>query len=568
MDLSLLKMAPVARLLPTAAILLLYSMASVSLSFREIRAIMGLHPMLSPREATLYQYALTGLNRIHDQRELDTVVSNRKNVLEKCFPMNWEPGTLQNAFKRKEESQANLPGVSVNKKFRIVLVGGSASSMGPLNCQVGDDPLWGLYSRMLERGLNNEDDYGVRKEGDPGLVQFEVTNMAQGDTDSGQNAVLLDRYIDPHNTDLLIHEFGINLHPQGKDIQETGLNLWLASVDSLFAAAGRRVPPLIIMQFWRDRQALFTDEMREQGLDYSTLDNQWDVINYYRDVLGWEIQVINVAPGIDGKVAADDVTIVFDDGHHQSCLVSRLISAMIQQAIFSNLKTIESPDSKKELTADESLPLPPLQHWCKLHLVHDPFYCAFIDAPSKGARMGSLSPWLPNTGTSNLNFLSNTTASYTLMDHKIVNPMPSYPNRADRKEAWELSPCLDDTTNIDISTLSDLENDRILQFTLMEPDLKWLAFYLDNFQGSAKFRVRINGVPIDFKRDHPQSYHPLGRLRAILHIPDLVPPAPYYTFSFCMRNDQPVEIEEERHGWLHYLAAVVQETKQEIVPFY
>lgn len=221
-----------------------------------------------------------------------------------------------------------------------------------------------------------------------------------------------------------------------------------------------------------------------------------------------------------------------------------------------------------------------LRKWCQKKSYIDPFYCAFLEAQDVGARIGSISPWLPNTGMSKLNFLSNTTESYKRMDHQIFNPMPAYPNRGDRKMAWELSYCQDNASSTDISTLDNIDDDRVLQFTLMEPDLKWLAFHGDNAYATGAFRVRINGHPMEFNATHPGIYYRMGRLRAIFHIPDLVPPAPYYTFSFCKHDvpvkkaeDEAYQLFDEKQVWLNYMVAVVQKTmakdkKQQIVPFY
>ncbi|CAB9514062.1 expressed unknown protein [Seminavis robusta] len=420
--------------------------------------------------------------------------------------------------------------------LNIALLGGSASALSPFHCFPPENPMAGRYSNILQEKLqettSNWSHHDHDNHDEPSAtIHFHVHNFAQGGTDSFDNALVVDHLMDPYNTDLIIREFsvndGLNLDVPRRRGDVTGhLDLWMARVYSLFAAAGiSPPPPLLLLHLWDYDEGKHLEEMKLSGhLRDQVLQRQWDVIRHYQSIMNWDIQVINVARGINGTVVADNVEALLDDPLHPSCTANQLISSMVHYALLENIgahctshSTLQQTSTPPQQQPTELKPFRPAE---RDPFLANPFFDAFVQGHLV-ARVASMSPELPHAPNVS-NFNSQTMQSLALMDSLVVNSDREDYRRMDRKTFWRLPGCQED-------------NDKQpLQFTLHEPDLEYLAFRLTNMQRQMWFRITINnGISKDFTPDSPLSHQRFTVLWKIADILAASTRAQQYHLSFC-----------------------------------
>lgn len=504
--------------------------------------------------AFLRQQAQAALDHIQANGDFDTAMTTYSSIVgnPRVFPQPWNPCVLPRALQQQ---------LTLNKdNFQIVLVGGSPSSVSAAKCTTPDDDYSGRWSNMLETQLNNRSSSS--------RLQFQVSNMAQGNTDSAVNAIMLDQLIDPYRTDLIVHEFGINDQANSSpEMQALQLDIWMGSLHALYAPHNRKPPPILLLYLWEYQAAKHPDRIRQQGLEAATFSNQQKVTEYYRTQLKWDIAVVNVAGGVNHTIVADDTKTLMDDNHHPSCVGMHLISAIVQQAIWSSLTLVtvnHHNDTNANATAtansnssgycpeqpDENAPLN--SNTTTHPHMHNPvpqgnrrYHDMFQALYQEGTRLGSLTAWEPtaNTSTAPPNKWNLTVTTSNGTKPKLVLTARASHNRQDRKVAFVVPPCQEGSLNISIPETYDVE---------------WLGISYERgkggIAGNSNPEARINGVVMaEAQRSRP----PVGRFTAVWHLPSLALNAnattatQYTTLALCSRD--------EVHGFLQYLTGVFRD---------
>jgi len=145
--------------------------------------------------------AAVALHVMEAKDSFTTEFSSRSVALQKGFPpqFQWKPCVLERIFQKKQQIQ-------------VTLVGGSTAARAPNNCTGSK----GRYSNILQDQLHQNAQAlpalknSTHSQYHKALMQFQVHNMAKGGTNSVTNSLLIDIYINPNKTDIIIWDFLAN----------------------------------------------------------------------------------------------------------------------------------------------------------------------------------------------------------------------------------------------------------------------------------------------------------------------------------------------------------------------
>jgi hypothetical protein len=159
--------------------------------------------------------AQSALTYMKTNNHLTTEFSNRKQVLQKGFPRQWNPCVLERIFQQRDEAAAaaSIP------KLTIALVGGSTAARPGNHCQKNSQ---GRYSDMLQNKLDqvmlrysNKNNNNTADDNDSNIsslptMKMIVENLAQGATITVDNAIVMDQFFVPGQTDVIVWDFWVN----------------------------------------------------------------------------------------------------------------------------------------------------------------------------------------------------------------------------------------------------------------------------------------------------------------------------------------------------------------------
>jgi hypothetical protein len=156
--------------------------------------------------------AQSALTYMKTNNHLTTEFSNQQQVLQKGFPRQWNPCVLE---------QQSIP------KLTIALVGGSTAARPGSHCRNNSQ---GRYTDMLQNKLdqvmvryNNNKNNNTTANANHNsssiipMMIIIVRNLAQGATITVDNAIVMDQYFVPGQTDVIVWDFWIN----GKTVFES-----------------------------------------------------------------------------------------------------------------------------------------------------------------------------------------------------------------------------------------------------------------------------------------------------------------------------------------------------------
>lgn len=533
------------------------------------------------REKQVQRAAATALHKLYyaATSPFFTPFSSVASVRTNGFPLSWKPCTLQ-------------PFITAAEPIHVWVLGGSSSAHAAKRCSfetygsstaaesadtantssTANDPFGGRYSNILSQQLSNDFE---KMEGNHTL-QFDVFNMAQGASDSVWNALMLDELVDAkllHGADIMIVEYGINdaLGGTTKKPFRTNrhlaqmMNMWLWRVWSLFHDAGRNPPPILFVYLWdadfyrsattgesadisNSTSTIFGFEInKQQLLDRGVGQTSWRaqhiVLEHYRK-LGWSIGAVNVGAVVDNKAVANDPGVLLDDKHHPNCIAMHAISAMIRNVLFEALTQCDPASSTtsqmQQQAFDRDLFLP-------MTIASSANHSSSLTSElsnlllEKQVKVGSIMEWEPNAGSSSLT-LGKESEYFNLSHVEADFGTKSYPWRADRKQSFTLPLCAESGT---------IYQQPPIQFTLLEPGLKWLGIGYHIFSQTddgdhwTTIEMTINDNTIILSDDHAHNNRTVLefdeveivkewiRLRDYIQYPLLLPQC---TLSFCYKS--------------------------------
>jgi len=479
------------------------------------------------------EQAIVALERMKKRGAFNTSVSRSQPVLERSFPISWNPCVIHQALTRRLKSSVtssfNDPGV-----FQIVVLGGSASSRPGDNCQDGKkDRFSGRYSNILEEAL--QQNYNFSSYGNSTNItgiRFEVANMAQGSTETSTNALLMDELVNVNTTDLLLWEFLIN-EAVGTNLEKARkIDFWLTRVKARFDRFRRRPPPILFLFLWKvDVGTKSASYLAKNGIDIHPVEEfAGDVFQRYIQ-LGWDIQAINVGAAVDPTLLSRNVRAFFDDNHHPSCEGVHLIADLISHTINTNLARTDIvcpksgsatpliPDADNNNNNNNhslnlsALAVPP--HPTILGDVKPRWKPLWTDLFREDAIIGSWSPWLPNAGISDL-AVGN---QEQIQEFETFNLGKSSIRRKDRKPGYIVPQC----------------GKRPITFVLEEPHLTWIGLGHDQDQS---LKVKINNVTVNVPDDNGWNIAGKLYINRWIHLPtNDVPLADTYEVVVCRTVD-------------------------------
>lgn len=396
----------------------------------------------------------------------DSAFSTHARVLKNGYPFQWNPCTLHTVLGTKENKEV----------LTIAVVGGSASARSADKCS---DPvkgaLSGRYSNILQRDLETT----LSSTASSNPLRINVTNMAQGGTDSRASALLLDSRVDPSQHDVLLWEFAINDHAAGAE--GLAMEFWLRRVYALYTKQKRPLPPLILLYFWDYRMGKQPrPKLSQNGAGLGSFPAQKPVIQKYQQ-LGWSIQVLAVGDTLERDAILKD-KVILDDVHHPSCGVLHLVSSMIQRAIYKDMATCDiTAVAQNSMTATMNNPPFDIP---KLAKPPPPgSIAAFLLKPQ--IRLSSFSRWKPTIGT--------TFRTEPIQENNRLELVgKALDTRADRMASYVLPLCS--------------SSEAPLEITLLEPDLRLVGLSFGE-QGvfpttkevpAGLVFLRVNGSPVNY----------------------------------------------------------------------
>jgi hypothetical protein len=409
----------------------------------------------------LQNVASINMDRRNTSKIFDTAVSSHEEVLQKGFPLpHWNPCTIQNKIKKK---------IRERKDIKITILGGSASSRTADDCTVSGTSFC-RYSDVLQ---NIFWDFTTEAPTLAASINFTVSNMAHGSTDTMLNTLLLDNFVDPLDTDLIMWEFAINDHSRNA----TGLDFFFRRIHHLYATHGHSPPALLMIYLW-DKNAAEKEasEIRTTGPGTGSYKKQMATIEHFQSLGGWNIQVITVGSAISKKDVAENKKLLWDDGHHPSCHGVKLIANMVAHALYTSLAAACFSDPDTSTPATPLLPSAP----------SEPTFKPFVFQNT--TQISSLTAIEPNAGTSSIHFAptiglhgNTTTTRYAILGKTL-------PSRKDRKKYWHINQCFSN------------DEDEVLTFTVLNPNIRWLLLGFGN--------IHINRLSSDLViRINDESFH-------------------------------------------------------------
>lgn len=430
----------------------------------------------------------------------ETNITTTASVRDNGYPVQWRNCTLPRLFEKKSEP------------LRVVVLGGSATSRPADRCEQEEASIHAArYSNVLQKLLSQ--DFNE-------TTSFEVVNMGIGGTTSVMNAVVMDGLVNPTKDDILIWEFAIN-DGQKASAQLRMLEFWLRRVHALYHSHNLPPPPILVLYLWEENAGMGPNsKLEKQGILTTAWHAQKTLVHKY-SAEGWNLQVVNLGATITSRAyLANNRHVLFDDKHHPSCSGVYTIARMIQHAIYSNIASCSRADASP--LDPSTAPRPPLlvpsepAKEIQELLFRDP-----------EVRMASHTHWFPSTGSSAL-AMSEEDKSVAHHNATLEDLFAgrSAPNRADRKNSYVVPPC----------------HKRGLEFTLLEPDLKWIGIARRGKEDD--FEAKINNVTIDFKENQKKTEGAVQGMfwdvswRAIhtwFRLADYPPSSNYTTISFCQK---------------------------------
>ena len=462
--------------------------------------------------------------------------TDSKTVANKGFPWNWEPCTLNNILSEKKE-------------LTILWLGGSSSAIPPSHCD-------GRPSDLLQQALQSKLQ-----------IDIKVINMAQGNTDSGVNALLLDQLLQP--CDFIVWEFAINDHNNGAMAEI--MELWLRRLHNIFVVQhNETLPPLLMLYLWNVRiNSPKRKEYMGKFPDKSDLSSdawqyQQPILEYYTKYWQWNTQIVNVGAVVRKEAVLKEPALLFHDYHHPSCNGAHLIASMVQHAIYANLigcsADQQQRQSNTELSYHAAQGSPP-----RTQLAESNFALESLMSDNESVRVGSICRWEPHVRLGdqlvNPTVMALADNNATVLQQHLVLAGKAAPGRYDRKYSYRIPVCNNDSRNNHTSL-------PLLQMTIVEPSLKWIgiSFGNNNFHGN-KVRPWVNltindqaGVPLESTGNYP-----LGDIQAWIRMQDLINGddrlPEQYSIALCLKASIQEEAKQSiEKVYMNYLVGVMLET--------
>ena len=281
-----------------------------------------------------------------------------------------------------------------------------------------------------------------------------------------------------------------------------------------FNIVNKSPPPIIINYLWGYQIRGQLKKIRsDNGLSKESLSYSAQIIDSYR-ALGWDIAVNNVGRVVNSTLLAKNIPLILDDGHHPSCGGVELISDMLQYTLYSNVAdTCTKEDFPKTFSIhnDTQSIVPPAR--TVIGSINKEYLPSWTDLFQINTRPGSLSPWLPAAVNHSTNLhVAGYPESFDKFE--IAGLGRSKKERGDRKNAYRVP------------------MHGCLNFTLLEPELKWLGMSIQPTKPST-VDIYVNNVLVTAKvgKDWNKAIVYIGYW---IDIPEWIPQkSDHYDVSIC-----------------------------------
>jgi hypothetical protein len=524
--------------------------------------------------------ATTGLSAMRAQDRMTTAFSSRTMVLDRGFPRSrsqWRPCALERVFQSKKTSADPVT---------VVVVGGStAARPGKKHCSLDEQD--GRHSGQLNKKLAELAAAQQLILGnhslDEHIMKFQVRNYAQGGSNSVTQALLMDGYINPNETDIIIWDFLTNgmllvnfanffswnsfVHAHaishscvdscaggGPKERAQKLDFWLTRIYVLFQDAQRPLPLIVILCLWVDgaRDVLGSSDHNESNLlDSRPQSFYGPLLDKFKE-FGWDIALLNVGGAVNSTILTTPrgkISLLLEDTNHANCAGTGLMGDMIQHLFYTNLAmetcTLER---LQEEPPKPSLPTPLSVR--TEEMTKEKWRPWWQDMFRPDVKIGSLSVWEPTVpNLTNLRLENDTSWQQMLRKWPPVLMSTHSQGRDDKKMGVVLPKC---STTKNKTTASAV----MVRIPLREPNLKWLAIGVSDSESTS---VYVNGVNVNDKGYAPDWHHGPTPFKLWIDLRGYITEleqADVQTISFChFKGD--LSRDSRRAPALNFLAGII-----------